>query len=334
LLYTPLEAEKQEKIPLVIFLHGRSLSGKDLNKLYRYGTIYAVSKGLKLSAFVAAPQTPMGTSWIPDKVNQLLNDLIENNPKIDTNRIYVVGMSLGGCGTMHYCGKYWYRVAAGIAMCGCGYEKDACNLSKIPFWIMHGKQDKLVPFDGSFKMAEAITKCNPFHQLFFDEHETFGHGEYARAFNKPEFYEWLFQNKKNGSNNYILADRYINIFPKALTTHFTIPNEPGLYRESEEENDIPMEDSILQIEEEDSNLFDEPKNQIRVKKESDVPSTSKESTMKEPTETTSENEKTTYLVKSGDTLYSISKKTGISLQKLMTLNGNVVLKPGQSIRLK
>jgi predicted peptidase len=325
LFFTPKEAESEEKLPLVIFLHGRSLSGKDLNKLYRYGSIYAVSKGLHLPAFVVAPQTPMGTSWIPDKVNNLLDDLIEQYPQIDTNRVYVVGMSLGGCGTMHYCGKYWYRVAAGIAMCGCGYERDACNLSKIPFWIMHGKQDKLVPFDGSFRMADAITKCNSFHQLYFDEHETFGHGEYARAFNKPEFYEWLFQNKKNAPSNYILSDRYINIFPKAKTIHFTIPNEPGLYREAEEENVIPIEDSIIKMEESLPNEKPKVTNETK-----SIPITTK------PVKNTSSKNasKSIYVVKNGENLSVIAKKTGVPLSKLKALNGNGIIRPGQKIRLK
>lgn len=319
LFFTPDEAEKQEKLPLVIFLHGRSLSGKDLNKLYRYGSIYAVSKGLKLPAYVVAPQTPMGTSWVPDKINTLLDNLIEKHPLIDTNRVYVVGMSLGGCGTMHYCGKYWNRVAAGIAMCGCGYERDACNLSKIPFWIMHGKQDSKVPFEGSFKMAEAITKCNPFHQLFFDAHETFGHGEYARAFNKSEFYDWLFQYQKNGTTNYILADRYIDIFPKAYTTHYTIPNEINLYREANEENSIPIEDSIIQLE----NI--EPSTQKNNTPKSSVPKNESNSTV---------SSKSNYTVIPGDNLSMISRKTGVPLSKLKELNGTGIIKPGQKIRLK
>ena len=316
LFFTPSEVNQQKKRPLIIFLHGKSLSGRNLKKLYQYGPVYAMRKGLHLPCYLVEPQTPMGSSWNPAKINQLLNKLIKLYPKIDTNRIYVIGMSLGGFGTMDYCGKYWYRVAAGIAMCGGGQGRDACNLSKIPFWIMHGKQDRAVPFDRSMQMAEAITQCNPFHRLFFDEHETFGHGEYARAFNKPELYEWLFQHRKNDSSLYILADHYIDIYPKAFSTHYTVPNEPGLYREADEEGGIPLEDSIVFIEEQVS--FEAPK---KPKTTIDKP--------KIPTP-----KKSVYIVKSGDNLSVIAKKTGVPLSKLKALNGNGKLKPGQKIRLK
>jgi hypothetical protein len=258
----------------------------------------------------------MGTSWNPAKINQLLNKLIKTYPKIDTNRIYIIGMSLGGFGTMDFCGRYWYRVAAGIAMCGGGQTRDACNLSKIPFWIMHGKQDRAVPFERSMQMAEAITQCNPFHRLFFDEHETFGHGEYARAFNKPELYEWLFQHRKNDSSLYILADHYIDIYPKAFSTHYTVPNEPGLYREALEDSSITLDDSIVQREETLAIELSE-KQALKSSKPQSAPI-----------------KKSVYVVKSGDNLSVISKKTGVPLSKLKTLNGTGKLKPGQKIRLK
>jgi LysM repeat protein len=181
---------------------------------------------------------------------------------------------------------------------------------------MHGKQDRAVPFERSMQMAEAITQCNPFHRLYFDEHETFGHGEYARAFNKPELYEWLFQHRKNDSSLYILADHYIDIYPKAFSTHYTVPNEPGLYREAQEESSIPLEDSIVQQEE--MLAIDLPEKQ--------VPKASKPKS--------APNKKSVYVVKSGDNLSVISKKTGVPLSKLKALNGNGKLKPGQKIRLK
>ena len=53
--------------PLVIFLHGRSLCGNDLNKVLRYGTIDAVQGGRKIDAYIIAPQNP-GTFWNPDKI--------------------------------------------------------------------------------------------------------------------------------------------------------------------------------------------------------------------------------------------------------------------------
>jgi LysM repeat protein len=186
---------------------------------------------------------------------------------------------------------------------------------------MHGQNDRAVPFERSMQMAEAITESNPFHRLFFDEHTTFGHGEYARAFNKPEFYDWLFQHNKKDSSLYILADHYIDIFPKSPSIHYTIPNEPGLYLSASSE-EIPLNDqTIIQedtlIVEEKSNLESIPLSNQQKKPVNRKPSY--------------------YVVKKGDNLSTIAQKTGVSIKALKKLNGltdKSILRSGMKLKIK
>lgn len=91
------------KKPLVVYLHGKSLSGHDLNKVRRYGTIHAIEKGLDIDAFVAAPQTTP-PSWNPEKVWQMVQWCCAHYP-IDRDRIYVLGMSMGGQWFLQYRGR-------------------------------------------------------------------------------------------------------------------------------------------------------------------------------------------------------------------------------------
>lgn len=126
----PEDSILESKPPVLIFLHGKSLSGTDLNKVRKYGVIHEMDNGRKIPAIVVAPQVASG-HWVPEKVLSVLN-YIQKTYNTDSSRVYVCGMSLGGYGTMHFAGKYPERIAAAVALCGGGNVKDACNLSQIP----------------------------------------------------------------------------------------------------------------------------------------------------------------------------------------------------------
>lgn len=192
LLYIPENVQKDEKLPVIMFLHGRSLSGNDLNMVKRYGVLDALRRGKKIRAIVIAPQVKTSESWQPDKVLNVL-DFVQNKFNTDESRVYVVGMSLGGYGTLHFAGKYPERVAAAVAMCGGGNPKDACNIANTNVWIQHGKLDKAVPFVRSLEMYDAISSCNPKGQCHLTLYPKYGHGELAHEFYKDTLYNWLFQ---------------------------------------------------------------------------------------------------------------------------------------------
>ena len=116
-LYTPpgYDSTVNDK-PIVLFLHGASLCGNDLNQVRRYGTINALERGRKVDAVVIAPQNP-GGSWQPDKLMNVVK-WVEEHYAGDTNRFYVLGMSMGGYGTFNFTAAYPDKVAAAMALCG------------------------------------------------------------------------------------------------------------------------------------------------------------------------------------------------------------------------
>lgn len=184
--------------PLVVFLHGASLCGNNLSKVRRYGTIDALSRGLKLDAFVLAPQNH-GGAWNPDKIDKIVRWAIDNYP-VDSTRVYVLGMSLGGYGTIDYAAEYPHRVAAAIGMCGGATSKNLCNLNEVPLYIMHGTADQAVPFSASKKVADGMAKCGNTSRLIFYPIHGVGHGELARYFYLPEVYDWLFSHSLTDTN--------------------------------------------------------------------------------------------------------------------------------------
>lgn len=191
--YLPADSILNNKPPVIIFLHGRSLSGTDLERVKRYGVISEISKGRNFPAIVLGPQVASG-SWNPDLVLEVLED-VQKRFSIDSNRVYVCGMSLGGYGTMHFVGKYADRVAAGVALCGGGDTRDACNLATVPFWIQHGTADEAVPVSESRKMRDAINSCTG-ENLKYVEVAGANHGAMEKLFRSEELYEWLLSHVK------------------------------------------------------------------------------------------------------------------------------------------
>ena len=188
------EKESTEKQPVLIFLHGKSLSGTDLNRVRRYGVLRAMDKGRKIPAIVVAPQVAKG-NWNPDKVLEVL-DYVKKNYNVDESRIYVCGMSLGGYGTLHFAGKYADKITAAVAICGGGNVKDGCKLAKIPLWIQHGDVDYIVPMSESKKVVDAIKKCDEKADVTLTIIKGGNHGNVERLFHEDAMYDWLFKQKR------------------------------------------------------------------------------------------------------------------------------------------
>ena len=94
-VYTPEDYYfSQERTPVVIFLHGASLCGRDINRSRRYGPLNAIARGREIPALVIVPQNP-GGAWNPKKILDVLDWTRQNYP-CDSTRVYVLGMSLGG----------------------------------------------------------------------------------------------------------------------------------------------------------------------------------------------------------------------------------------------
>jgi predicted peptidase len=184
------KADKGEKLPVLIFLHGKSLSGTDMNKVKRYGVLKAMQKGRKINAIVVAPQIASG-NWKPENVLEILN-YVQKNYKTDTKRVYVCGMSLGGYGTLHFAGKYPERVTAAVAICGGGNAADACNLAKVPLWIQHGDKDIPVPVSESKNIYAAIKKCNSKADTTLTIIKGGTHGSVENLFHQDAMYNWMF----------------------------------------------------------------------------------------------------------------------------------------------
>lgn len=195
-LYAPNEYYDypDDLFPVVIFLHGQSLCGTDMNRSRRYGVLDAVDMGLHLEAMVITPQNP-GGGWKPDKINRILDWVIENY-RVDPCKVFVIGMSLGGYGTMNFVGTYPEKVAAAMALCGGCTLKDVQGLGSLPLWIMHGTADRAINISESKKVVSALQEEGNDKLLRHDWIAGASHGRLARVFYLSKVYEWFMQHDK------------------------------------------------------------------------------------------------------------------------------------------
>lgn len=182
--------------PVVLFLHGKSLCGRNLSNVLRYGSIDALKRGRKIDAFVVAPQTQ--TTWKPDKVHEVY-EWVRERYNVDTCRLYVLGMSLGGYGTINFTATYPDEVAAAMALCGGSSIDSLCGLNDVPLWIIHGTADRDVPIFYSQRVVNTMIQCGDTSRLIFTKLPREGHSHLARAFYLQSTYDWLFEHNLKDS---------------------------------------------------------------------------------------------------------------------------------------
>ena len=192
LLHLPQDYDKDpnKKWPIIFYLHGRHASGKHLESLERYGLPYYLSKGKKIDFIVVSPQCPWNKNWSSDDWFNPVYDEVAAKLRVDDNRVYLMGMSMGGFGTWALADRMPDRFAAISPMCGGADVKWADQLSKIPTWVFHGTADREIPISRSEVMVKALEKLKA--NVRFSRLKNQGH-DISKQFNNDELYNWLMQ---------------------------------------------------------------------------------------------------------------------------------------------
>ncbi|MFA6456677.1 MAG: alpha/beta hydrolase-fold protein [Bacteroidota bacterium] len=152
------------KYPLILFLHGIGESGSDLWKVKGEGLPKILDGKNSFPFIVVSPQCPSSTEWyynggMQKKLNSLIDSLIERYP-VDTNRIYLTGLSMGGIGTLDLAIRYPKRFAALIPIAFRIEEGwDLCVIKNIPMWAFHGEKDDIIPFSKAQSVITTLIGC-------------------------------------------------------------------------------------------------------------------------------------------------------------------------------
>jgi CubicO group peptidase (beta-lactamase class C family)/pimeloyl-ACP methyl ester carboxylesterase len=192
-IYLPQDYDAQTNVPLLLFLHGSGERGQDLEKVKLHGPPKLIAQGKEFPFMVVSPQCATGGGWNTDQLVALL-DHIEEKYKVDPDRIYVTGLSMGGYGTWSLAAKIPDRLAAIAPICGGGDVAAAASLTKLPTWVFHGAKDNVVPVANSQDMVDAIKQLGGEPKLtIYPELE---HDSWTVTYENPEFYAWLLAQKR------------------------------------------------------------------------------------------------------------------------------------------
>ncbi|MGK0154092.1 MAG: putative peptidase [Neolewinella sp.] len=197
-LYLPKDYRASgEKVPLMLFLHGRGESNGPLSVVAKWGPPRRLAAGEQMKYIVVSPQCPPESFWSKDVQQTRLVTLlkhIRNTYNVDDDRIYLTGLSMGGFGTWQLAASHPDFFAAVAPICGRGDPDDAKKLRELPIWAWHGTEDTAVPFRHSVAMVDAI-KAVGGTKIRFTSLEHIGHASWQAAYQSDDLYKWFDRHK-------------------------------------------------------------------------------------------------------------------------------------------
>ena len=178
-------------------MHGAGERGDDIEVVKKHGPPKLVDAGEDIQAIIVSPQCPTG-EWWNNKVEALaaLLDEIEASYRVDPDRIYVTGLSMGGFGSWALATEQPDRFAAIVPICGGAVLLSAFQLTKLPIWAFHGEADSVVPVEESRRMVEALQRFGS-TQAKLTIYPGVNHDSWTQTYENPEVWEWMLSQKRS-----------------------------------------------------------------------------------------------------------------------------------------
>ncbi len=196
-VYVPSSYKADKEFPLILFLHGMGETGADGKLQLKNGLPAMLKKKTDFPFIAVFPQAQKRTWSAESKEGKRAMAIlaeVEKAYKVDSKRVYLTGLSMGGFGTWSLAVAYPDKWAAIVPVCGGGNPKLAEKIKGIPCWCFHGDADPAVPVKMSRDMIAALKKAggNP----KYDEYKGVGHNSWERAYATAELYTWLLAQKR------------------------------------------------------------------------------------------------------------------------------------------
>jgi predicted peptidase len=193
-VFVPRDYSSSKKYPAIVFLHGIGESGSDGKKCTTVGLGPAIAKRNGEFPFIVVfPQT--GWDWTSETSDHIMTDALadaEKHYSIDTDRVFLTGMSSGGRGTWVLGARHRDQFAALIPMAGYAAYDEVPQLRNMPIWALHNSGDFIVPVGGTREMVKRIkAEGNP--NVHYDEFKASGHNCWDEAYDKGELFAWMQQ---------------------------------------------------------------------------------------------------------------------------------------------
>jgi predicted peptidase len=219
-VYVPRDYDAARAWPAILFMHGAGERGDDGLVQTEVGLAGAIRRNPeRWPAIVVFPQAPLNRQWAGDVERAALAalDAAAREFRVDPDRVYLTGLSLGGAGTWSLAAQHPGRFAAVVPVCGWivpmegrpEYARDiresgfdpaepygsaARILRGVPIWIWHGTDDLAVPVTESRAMKAALDAAGG--NARFSELKGVGHNAWDPAYRSEELSRWLLAQRR------------------------------------------------------------------------------------------------------------------------------------------
>lgn len=208
------------KYPLIVFLHGIGERGNGTSELSRVranGIPKYINAGHPMrfywngrwqSFIVLSPQLSSSYGWWQDFYIDEMIKYAKQNLRIDTNRIILTGLSLGGGGVWEYAARSVTNAsqfsAIGICCPTCQFP-NWCNIAdaQLPTWAFHATNDGTTPSSCTNGAINGIMNCGAAVKPYLTLWDNGGHGIWDRAYDtgytwqNPNIFEWFLGQDKS-----------------------------------------------------------------------------------------------------------------------------------------
>jgi predicted peptidase len=198
-------ADAAKRWPLILFLHGAGERGSDVWKVATHGPPKIDTTATNFPFIVVSPQCPDGKIWSDDLLLALLDE-IERQYAVDTHRVYLTGLSMGGFGTWNLGLSHPERFAAIAPICGGGEtllitlardfdHAQLASIKSLGVWAFHGAKDPTVSPDESERMIAALKKvgCPDVKLTIYPEAQ---HDSWTQTYANPALFAWFLQHSR------------------------------------------------------------------------------------------------------------------------------------------
>jgi poly(3-hydroxybutyrate) depolymerase len=199
LVYLPAgyNAEAGKKWPVMFYLHGAGLKDRSIEGLRNDYIPWHLDHDKALPFIVVSPVCRTN-GWDVTILNFLLEDVISKF-KVDEDRIFVTGHSMGGFGTWDWAIEDPGRFAAIAPVSGCSNSRDsisAWKLRNLPIWVFHGETDNIVGIGCNTEMVNELKKFST--KVKFTVYPNRGHDTWEQTYTNDELFSWMAeQDRKN-----------------------------------------------------------------------------------------------------------------------------------------
>ena len=153
-------ADAPQKPALIIYLHGRSGSGKDNRKQLESPAVDSIVNYIRkkhMHAYLIAPQCPTTHEWVSsqrspgyiDRVEQLIAYYLETGA-VDPGRVYICGVSMGGQGTWYLVKNHPDIITAAFIASARQFKVRPEDCTEVPLYVTVGGEERSAAALNSF----------------------------------------------------------------------------------------------------------------------------------------------------------------------------------------